>query len=573
MVRKGVLTAAAAAVLVYANALDNPFVYDDHDTILRNPSLADLGNLRFVLGYSLFRPIVNLSYALDHAVWGLRPFGFHATNVLLHGLNVVLFWRVAADAIEDRGRLTASRRLPSWCPLLAAVLWAVHPLMSEAVGYVSGRSEVLCATWFLAALIAFRRALVGPRLARGDPEPGRTVGGMRTWLAAGWLAFLLALGSKETAVMLPFVLIAWDALLVGGGRAERVRRALRIHLPLVIAVVAAGGVRLATLLQAEAPVLRSPMENALTQTIVILRYVRLIVWPVGQSLAHEVRQVSSVADPAALAAVATIAAALAAGWRWRRREPLALFGAVWFLLLLAPSSSLVALREGMAEHRVYLASTGLFLTIAAVAAPMLPARRERLTAGGWAATAVVVVLLSALTLTRNRIWADPVRLWGEAAERAPSVWHPHYALGDALRERGQCAEAIGPYETAVRLAPTYRDAFNNLGICLAEVGRPAEARAAFRRALEIDPRFARAHTNLGNVAILSRDTEEARRQFLLALDRDPGNIAARRQLAALYEQTFGDPVRALEQCRAIARIAPSTPGVDDCIRRNEARLR
>lgn len=573
MVRKGVLTAAAAAVLVYVNALDNPFVYDDHDTILRNPSLADLGNLRFVLGYSLFRPIVNLSYALDHAVWGLRPFGFHATNVLLHAINVILLWRVAADAVEDRGRLAAARPLPSWCPLLAAVLWAVHPLMSEAVGYVSGRSEVLCATWFLAALIAFRRALLAPRLARGDPELSRKVGRTRTWLAAGWLAFLLALGSKEIAAMLPFVLIAWDALLVAGDGSERRRRALRVHLPLVAAVFAAGAVRVATLLHAEAPVLRSPIENALTQTIVILRYVRLILWPAGQSLSHEVRHVSSVDDPVALASVATIAVALVAAWRWRRREPLLLFGALWFLLVLAPSSSVVALREGMAEHRVYLASAGLLLTIVALAATILPARRERLTVGGRAIVSAVVVLLSVLTVGRNGVWADPVTLWAEAAERAPSSWQPHYSLGDALRERGRCAEAIGAYETAVRLAPAYRDAFNNLGICLAEVGRPADARAAFQRALEIDPRFARAHTNLGNVAILARDAEEARRQFLLALDRDPGNIPARRQLAALYEQAFADPARALEQCREIARIAPSTPGVDDCIRRNEARLR
>ena len=143
---------ACAALLggvVYLNALHNPFVYDDHHTVVQNPSIASVTDVRAVVLGAVTRPIVNFSYALDRAVWGAGPFGFHVTNVLLHMLNVVLLFQLA-------------RRFEKGRPLVAfaaAMLLAVHPMMTEAVGYISGRSEVLCATFFMLAIMSGRRWL------------------------------------------------------------------------------------------------------------------------------------------------------------------------------------------------------------------------------------------------------------------------------------------------------------------------------------------------------------------------------------------------------------------------------
>lgn len=555
--RRGLpLLAAGLAALAYLNALDNPFVYDDRATVLENPSLVDLRNWRFVLVYSLFRPLVNVSYALDRALWGFQPFGFHLTNVALHVVNVWLFFHVVRDAVGDSharlGRPPAER-VAACAAFVASALWAVHPVMTEAVGYVSGRSEVLCATFFLTAWRFVRRSVVDRRPARA---------------AAGVAAFLAALASREVAVAFPFVFLTYDWLCLPGTREDRRRRAWRLHAPLVGLVLIAATVRLAALVVAERPVGDSPWHTLLTQTTVTLRYVRLLVLPVGQSLVHPVRQITHASDPVFVAAALVLLGAVAGAWFVRARAPLVSLGVVWFILLLAPSSSAVALRESMAEHRVYLASAGVFLLAGAI-----HPRASASSSAGWRMGFVLALaVLLGLTIQRNRVWADPVRLWAEAARHAPAYWEAHYALGDAWRERGRPADAAEAYRAVIRLRPGHRDAWNNLGICLAELGDHPGARDAFERALAIDPGFARAETNLGTLAVLERDPVRARAHFERALALDPRNIPARRQLAALLETAFDDPAGAARLCREILALAPQTPGAAECVTRNEARL-
>lgn len=204
--------AATLAGFAYLNALHNPFVYDDQSTIVGNPSLRHLGDLRALALHSLFRPALNVSYALDHAVWGLRPFGYHLTSVLLHMLNVVLVFRVVALAVDDwrrREPVGGVRVSPDAAAFAAAALFAVHPLMTEAVAYVSGRSEVLAASFVMLALLALRAGIAH---------------GRATWTAAGLVAVLLGLATKEVAAVLPLIVLAWDRLLLLTSREEARRR-------------------------------------------------------------------------------------------------------------------------------------------------------------------------------------------------------------------------------------------------------------------------------------------------------------------------------------------------------------
>src|SRR6185503_18707129 len=155
--RGGALACGAAALvsgLVYVNALRNPFVYDDYHTVVENRSIEHLSDLRAIVLHDVTRPIVNVSYAIDRALWGTAPIGFHVTNVLLHVLNVILLFTLVRRLANDRGGgvLVA---------FAAAVVFAAHPMMTEAVGYISGRSELLCAAFFLPALLAGRRWLRG----------------------------------------------------------------------------------------------------------------------------------------------------------------------------------------------------------------------------------------------------------------------------------------------------------------------------------------------------------------------------------------------------------------------------
>ena len=544
------IAAGALAALVYINGLDNPFVYDDRDTVLLNPSLVDLSNLRFIFLYNLFRPAVNVSYAIDRAFWGFTSFGFHVTNVGLHVIVVRLFYGWCTRALAD-ARAVGGRMDSTWPAFFAAAAYAVHPLMTEAAGYVSGRSEVLCAVGFLASLTLARRAILT---------------GSRISAAAAVGAGLLALASKESAASLPVVVMAYDAWVLSrdDGSRQRFRRRLwRIYLPSLVIVVAGALLRLRTLVATDALLARGPLDNLLTQAIVIWRYVALLFIPVGQTIMHRVRFVTSLLDPVGLVALAGLIAVAILAVRLRREAPLVAVGLLWFIAVIAPSSSIVPLREGMAEHRIYLASGGLFLAGAAILARPLATR-----AGLRAVGALVLAIFAVLTFQRNRVWADATTLWSEAAAQAPDMWEPHYAYADALREAQQCERAVGEYQTVIQLRPRHRDALTNLGICLAQTGRPHEAEAALNEAVAIDPSWARGYTNLAALAITQGQHERARDYYLEALARDPRNVLARMQLARLYESVFHDYHAAARMCGEARALAPATPGVVECVDRN-----
>jgi tetratricopeptide (TPR) repeat protein len=561
--------AAALSVAAYVNALHNPFVYDDRGTVVQNPSLGDLGNLHWILIYSPFRPLVNLSYALDHRWWGLDPFGYHLTNLALHVLNVALFFGLAAALARDRrtwgpggratGRQAPGGPSPRLAAFTAAALFAVHPLMTEAVGYASGRPEVLCGTFVLLAVWCAHR--------------GMTADSPR-WLAASLVPLALGLASREVAAMVPFFLLAADRLLQLGSEAGRQRRLWAFHLPLILLVLAGGAWRLHSYLTAESQGLPRPVAaHALTELVIFWRYLSLVLLPVSQSIVHPAQRIATPWHPALLAAVAALAAAAAAGWALRRRFPLAILALLWFPLFLLPSSSLVPLFELMAEHRVYVASCGLFLlagmgfALLAAAAPG-PAGRALC----FAALAAALAVLLAATVRRNRVWGDPVTLWRDAAAKAPLTWAPFYALGDALRDQGDCAAAIPAYRRAMELLPQEPRARMNLGICLAETRRYAEARQVFEDALRADPRSVQAVDNLGRLALLAGHPEEARQRYLQALQWDAGDLVAHLNLALLVETRDGNPAAALRLCGEALAQHPQSSVAADCVRRNQARL-
>ena len=268
---RGLILAALAAdlaVLVYLNALPHPFVYDDLVGVVGNPALVDGAGPLEVIRQNVFRPVVSLSFALDHALWGFRPVGYHLTSVLLHALNVALLFVLARRlAVDWRGGDAETGREPDVVAFVAAALFAVHPMMSEAVGYVSGRADALATSFVLLALLALRAGLERP-----------------AWRAPGLALALLGAATKEVAVVLPVLALAWDRCLLDGDPAARRRRLLRWHLPFLGAAVALGLARATSFLLIERSTTSAAAWPYLqTQLGVVWRYVRLLLIPVGQS--------------------------------------------------------------------------------------------------------------------------------------------------------------------------------------------------------------------------------------------------------------------------------------------------
>ena len=508
---------------------------------------------------------MNVSYAIDRLLWGPEPAGFHAANV---GLVFLLVRRVTEDRAR-RGRRDEhggpdGRRAP--VPLaasIAALLFAVHPMMTQAVGYISGRSEVLCATWLLLALLAARRWMYGGRMH---------------WLAVTGALWLVAMGTKEMAAMFPFALILFDRLLCPGSAADRRRRLVWMHLPLLGVAALAVTARLFVLVSLEAGGTMQPQWSlGLVELDVVRRYLMLMIMPRDQTVFHAVAPVTGLLDPRVIAGAVIVALLIALAWRLRQTAGLAAFGLVWFLLLLAPSSALVVLdrAEPMAEHRVYAASIGLFAA-AGVGGAWLrdQAIRRR------AATVRIVGLAFALWLAvlagravlRNDVWSHPVVLWAEAMRHAPDHWLPQLLLYESLQDTDRCEEAVDLFRASLQSHPQEPTGYRKLGSCLITLGRLDEAREAFEGLRRLVPSSPDAAMGLGSVAMASGQYAEARGHFAETLDYDPRSVPARQGLAMLDETVANDPRAALRRCREIAKIAPETQGNDDCISRNETRI-
>ena len=560
----------AAVLIVYANALPNAFLWDDLYLVVGNPAIKSWANLPRLFVSDLFpagiqsgyyRPLQALTYLVDYGVWGLAPAGFHLMSILLHALTAVLLYRVGA-------RVLGSTR----AALAGALLFAVHPLHVEAVTYVSGRSDPLAAALMLVAVFGF---------LRGDGR-GRS---------ASLAAFFLALLAREAALVLPLLLLVLDRVVPG-----RARRPGLDYLPYgaVLAVylgLRAMSVEPGQVMSANAAV---PLGfRLLTMAEVVVRYLALVVVPLGLHMERTVAPVASPLEPGALAALAAVAALIAGAlWARPRAWPLAL-GVAWFLVALLPVANVVPLATFMAEHWLYVPMMGVCLAAGwSVEQLARDAWRRPITV----AFAIVVALYGGLTIRQNLVWRDGRTLYEYLLQLAPESLRVRVNLAQAYQEAGDLERAHGVYEEVARLhpdRPETADALNNLGNIHREAGRLEVALATYDRALVLTPRqvaarngralalqslgrieeaerelaaalaiapdAATTHSNLGNLYFRRDEIERARDQYLAAVRLDPDHADAHNNLGSAYFR-LGQRDLAEREYRTALRLNPGSEG-------------
>lgn len=533
------LTAALllAAALVYLPAIGGPFLFDDRGLERFLSSPAPLS----VLLQRLARVMPVLSHMAEARLFGLDPAVFHATNVLLHLLNGLLVWRILETLLAGRGPLTPTDRLAA---AAAAGLFLLHPLGAEAVAYISGRSELLCALFCYSAFLLFLQNPAGQELPSGR--------------ALAVMVFLgLGVLSKEPAVAMVAVFVAFDLLSGDALSAKPLLRRWKLYVPLV-AGGAFLGLRLFHTLSREgtagASAKHAPLDYLLTQFEVVWHYFRLILIPVGQNLDHAYPVVKAPGGAGVWLGLAALAALVAAAWRARRRYPLASFGLLFLLILLAPTSSIVPIDDAMAERRLYLGFPGA----AMIAAEFL--RRLRPSPAAFAAVGAALLILASLTWRRAELFTAAIPMWEDSVSVNPRNGRAWFQLGFAYYEAGRCQDAVRAYEKAAALspAPEYtllvdwglalecagrldeaearlraavsqeRDSHATavLGRVLAKKGRLDLALETLDEALRINPSDANALVYRGNVRLMRNEPAEALADYEAALRLQPGDSAA-----------------------------------------------
>lgn len=441
---------AALAAAAYAGTLWNDLVWDDRLSAIA-PTLAPRPG-------QWWRPVVMATFAAELAIHGGTPAAMHATNVVLHAAVAVLLERWARTL-----------GLPPAAALLAALAFAVHPVQSEAVAYVSGRTDLLCALFVLSALLVWR----GARRATDG----------RACLTTALL--LLALGSKEAALLVPLVLVA-PGVHPGPERPRPV-------LPLAAAL--AWGALFASRTSLELPS-GGVLARLPAMAEMALDYLRLLVWPSDLHLERFVA-VAGRGTAHAVLVVLGAAAALALAVGVARRVPdgvvsLALLGATYLPVAgVVPVYPAIADRALFAaEHFLYLPLLGAAPLAAGGAVRSWPARWGRRPA--WAIGAVVLATWTALTVARVREWRDEETLYRHTLAYEPPAARVWYNLGNLRLAAGDAAEAARLFAAALAREPASAATHLNLGIALARLGRTDEALRHYAEALRLDPGLAAA---------------------------------------------------------------------------------
>ncbi len=497
--------------LLYLRVMQAPFVYDDKIEVIGNPTIRVLTNWQAVATYNFSRPLLIASYALNWWWSGLESWSYHLLSLGIHLLNSMLV-------------LQASRRLmPLPAAILATLAWAMHPMVIEGVTYITGRSDALCTTFWLVALIGWTDHVRG--------QSGRIVAMLA--LAGGLL-------TKEVAVALPLALLAIEQHLRGSIRWRDHRWVWGLGATALLVRLAAYGFP-------RGEVDRSFFLQAGTQVEVWLRCLQLWLLPVGQSILHDH---PAVLGPESLAAL--LLWGVIGGLAWKRGGLVALGLALWALPLLP--ASVVPLKETMAEHRSYLSGLGLIWALCS----FLPAWNPKKPV--WIAALLLLPLLAGATLLRNEVWRDEVTLWQDAAAKNPESVDAAYGAADALRLAQRWSAAQEGFEQVIRMREDHLDARINLGITLAEQGKVAEAEQAWLAALRLQPRSCAAHNNLGALARRQGKLLVAITAYQSSMTWCPDDAIAQLALGDLfYEQ--GDPQKARYHYRRYLSVDPDGPAV------------
>lgn len=508
-----------ATVAAYWPGLDGPLVFDDGTAVRENPTIRTLWPPMEALSPPRNsgvggRPLANLSFAVNYALGGIEPRGYRVTSLLLHLATAGLLFGLV--------RRTARGLRADWIAAGAAATWAMHPLTTGAVSYISQRTELLMGFCYVLALYAF---------ARG-------------WRALTLAACAFGMLCKEPMATAPVLVFLYDRTFVSGGfgAAWRARRGFYAALAATWLVL---GWVLTTGLQERSVGFGlgvSGSEYALAACSAIVRYLQLAVWPAGlvfdYGRSYEVN----------VAAVVMVAAMLAAtGWALARR-PRVGFVAAGFFLLLAPTTSVVPVAEQpIAENRMYVP---LALLCAGAVAGLARIR------SGSASLVAAVVALAWCTAGRNAVYRSEVALWADTVAKRPGNARAHYNLGVGLLNRGEAERAAAVLAKAVALDPNHAEARNGLANARARMGDLAGAREHYEAAVQLRPDSAKAWHDFGSALLAVREAKSAREHLHRAVALRPDWAEARNSLGNAYFET-GDAARAREHYEAALRLDPA----------------
>ena len=584
------LVLICAGALAYANSLSGPFIIDDGVTIVDNPHIRQLWPLSRALVTDrespvAGRPLVNFSFAINYAIGGLAVGGYHLVNLVLHIMCALLLFGVVRRTLDLPSLHLADRSTP--IALATALLWLVHPLNTEAVDYVTQRTELMMGACYLLTLYAAIRAQDSTWSVSEKRE--------HWWLVLAVVACGLGMACKESMVTAPVMVWLYDRIFFDGTRRLR----WQFHLALAttwLMLLALGW---------SGPRIHSAGWSAgvgvwtylLNQAVMIVRYLRLTLWPADLVLTYGYPRPLTLGSvlPAAMLVVALLGVTVVS----LRLAPRLGFLGAWFFVTLAPTSSIVPIAtEVGAERRMYLPLMALvllgvlaldWLTRQLPSRAITP-RRESVvwlvivaafaTGCGMATRSRNQEYRSGLTLAQTVLarWptgyahlllatemiaaGDHQAALGQLRQAVADAPRAEYALGEELIKAGEWDAALDHLQAFVRQEPELLEvvsARNQIGRILMRRGELDAAADQFRLVLQMAPRFSEAHRNLADALVAGQRFSDAIGQYQRYLIDHPRDAGAMRNLGVAF-QKMGRSAEAIAALRQALAVDPANAG-------------
>ena len=515
------------ALILYANSFSGEFIWDDYPLILNNPLIQSWSNLPKIFTSDLYhstggrtnfyRPLVSVSFMWDYFLWGKFTFGYHLTNVVLHLLNAILFFLIIS-------RLTHNKLISFY----SSALFLVHPLAVSVVSYISGRADSLALLFILSCFLSYLK-------------------GSRAHYALSIIFFILALLSKEIAMIFPLLLLLY--LLYFKERSK-----LSSLLPFLAVTLTYLLLRLTVLDFSYRPLFLSkysPFERLITTPKIILSYLNTLIFPFNLHMERTLNVSKSLIEPVTLLSLLTLVLIIFSIFYLKRRHKLISFGLAWFIVALLPLLGLVPLNATIADHWLYVPSLGFFLSLTVILK-----RRQNV------ALIIICLIFSLITINRNTDWKDEFTFFTRTLAKNPASALAHNNLGALYARQNNYDLAKKEYIIAIEVDPEYTEAINNLGLAYKRENKIDEAIKQFQLTLALEPNRVMTRNSLGVAYGLNNEEQKAEEEFKKTIELNPYFAEAYYNLGALYyrQKKYN---QALVMWREVLKLEPQSIFIRD----------
>ncbi len=519
----GAATMFVLVALAYLPAIHGEFIWDDDILLTQNPlikSAHGLFDIWFTTKPLDYVPLTMTSFWLEWRLWGTDSTGYHVVNILLHALGAVLLWRL----------LKMLKAPAAW---LVAMIFAIHPVCVASVAWIAERKNTLSLVFFLCSVICYLRFIATKKSEDGNQSArGNISDGAYYW--ASLVAFILALASKPSAIVLPPILLGcvwWIQKRVDW------REVLRTAPFFLLAI---GSALITLWIQNRArgggAIHSDPaLVRILGGTWAVYFYVLKALLPVHLSMIYPRWEIDPHAVKSWLPAIGLLLVPALCVWKFKTWGKPALFAFGYYIATLLPVLGIFdmyfLLYSRAADHWQYLSLVAPIAVIVGVCYSRLnPPTRIILFSS-------LLVALFVLTLYQSSQYRTTEGLWRHTVAQNPTAWVAYNNLGYALDDDGKVKEAEEMYLLSLHYNPNYAEAHNNYGQLLQKSGNATEALTHYAAAIRIKPNYADAHSNLGGLLLETNQLGEAEMHLTTALQLRPNLAAAHFNYGILLSRT------------------------------------